>query len=280
MKFSARIGVVSAADGSPWTGLREWLQPKGFDLVPRFFPSYLKQTEALLDGGIDMAWNGPWAHVQLEAQTKGDIVSLGMRDSDRDVESLLLCNQKPSPTTTTPPVISTLVTGAGDSPHAYILPVMHLKDHGLDTRQVDLIRYELEVGKHGEDGGAAEREVMNHLFARRSNELLFGAVTKREYSQCAHKHDLHVAQTFFPFDSHQLDCLASLPVATRVEFQTLLLGMRLENPLDAKVMRSLGVHQKWMLPRQSGHVLVRRALDLMNGQDFHFHSVHKKKHFS
>ncbi|KAH9254143.1 hypothetical protein BASA81_007732 [Batrachochytrium salamandrivorans] len=226
MKFPVRIGVVSAADGSPWVGLQEWLQAKGFDLVPRFFPSYLKQTEALLDGGIDIAWNGPWAHVQLEALTKGESVSLGMRDSDRDVESLLLCNQKPSPATTTPPVISTLVAGAGDSPQAYILPVMHLKDHGLDTRKVDLIRYELEVGKHGEDNGAAEREVMSHLLGRSSNELLFGTVSRREYNQFAYKQDLHVAQTFFPFDSHQLDCLPSLAIDTRLEFQTLLQSMR------------------------------------------------------
>jgi hypothetical protein len=52
------------------------------------------QVEALLNGHIDIAWNGPLAHVRVQRRTGGKYISLGMRDCDRGFQSQVRLMEK------------------------------------------------------------------------------------------------------------------------------------------------------------------------------------------
>jgi hypothetical protein len=64
----------------------------------QLFNAYDDLEEALFDGRVAIAWNGPVAHVRSErrAERQGDrLVSLGMRDSDVDFEVVIVSTTPP-----------------------------------------------------------------------------------------------------------------------------------------------------------------------------------------
>src|SRR5204862_6927897 len=73
-----------------WEGIREHLQEQGGPMDFALFSNYERQVEELLKGHIDIAWNTPLAHVRVKQQTRGESLSLGMRDSDRDFRAKVL----------------------------------------------------------------------------------------------------------------------------------------------------------------------------------------------
>ena len=83
------IGVVSYCSDvlNIWSGMVKSLAKRNFDLDFVTYTSYERQVQAVLNGDIDIAWNGPLAHVRLQKLAKSKTVSLGMRDVDRDFQS-------------------------------------------------------------------------------------------------------------------------------------------------------------------------------------------------
>lgn len=158
------LGCVSydPAVATIWDGMRRHLRgPKGgvpdFDYV--LFTNYEAQVAALLDGHVDVAWNGPVAHVMAEdlaysrfaeggegrdrdgggsddGPPPALVRSVGMRDCDRDFRSVALvrkdCDGDPiSPST--PAAIAfagrKVATGTVDSPQGHVVPVDWIR-HG------------------------------------------------------------------------------------------------------------------------------------------------------
>ena len=78
------------AVGDIWSGIKGYLIGRGvpFDYV--LFTNYEAQIRSLVNGHIDAAWNGPIAHVMTEELAPGNVVSLGMRDVDRDFQSVVV----------------------------------------------------------------------------------------------------------------------------------------------------------------------------------------------
>ena len=83
-KDAILVGCVAYSEtvGTIWEGMRQYFMSKGvpFDFV--MFTTYDRQVEALMSGQIDIAWNGPLAHVRVQKRTDGKSISLGMRDAD------------------------------------------------------------------------------------------------------------------------------------------------------------------------------------------------------
>ena len=67
-----------------WEGIREHFDRDGALLDFVLFSNYERQVELLLRGHIDIAWNTPLAHVRALQGTSGKLLSLAMRDVDRD----------------------------------------------------------------------------------------------------------------------------------------------------------------------------------------------------
>ncbi len=97
------VGVVRYSDDVQqiWADLQAALcEDHRVCFAVRLFDAYAELEDALFDGSVGIAWNGPVAHVRCErrARQQGDrLVSLGMRDSDVGFEALIVSITAPVP---------------------------------------------------------------------------------------------------------------------------------------------------------------------------------------
>jgi ABC-type phosphate/phosphonate transport system substrate-binding protein len=143
-----------------WDGIKEYFSAKGIATDFVLFSNYDAQVDALLAGWIDIAWNTNLAYVKVHRRTEGRCGVLAMRDTDVGFTTTILAGR-----TTGIQSIDNLkgkrfALGSRDSVQAAILPLYFLTQHGIDpAKDLDLIRFDLDVGKHG-DTGTSEVEVL------------------------------------------------------------------------------------------------------------------------
>lgn len=143
-----------------WDGIREYLQEAGPGMDYVLFSNYEAQVDALVSGFIDIAWNTNLAYVRAHRRTGGNCRALAMRDTDVDYSSVIVVGKETGISTLADLRGRTLALGSRDSGHAAILPLYFLKRQDVDPqRDLKLLRFDLDVGKHG-DTGASEAAVL------------------------------------------------------------------------------------------------------------------------
>lgn len=156
-----------------WDGMKQYLRSSSGGNLPNFdyalFTNYETQVAALLDGSIDVAWNGPVAHVMAEDMAGGGgddrqypsfVRSVGMRDVDCNFRSVALIRRDclpPHDDINISSSISTLfagktiATGSMDSPQGHIVPVDWIENkHNLKGDDVTILSHDYDLGKHGD----------------------------------------------------------------------------------------------------------------------------------
>ena len=76
-----------------WAGFRTWLRAGGLPCDYVLYSHYERQVEDLISGRIHAAWNSPLAwvrSVRLAAARARQVYPLVMRDTDRDLTSVIL----------------------------------------------------------------------------------------------------------------------------------------------------------------------------------------------
>ena len=113
---------------SIWAGMKHYFATAGVNMDFVLYTTYEAQVDALLKGHIDVAWNGPLAHVRVQKLTNNSSVSLGMRDVDRDFTSHIIATKESGVTSVKDLAGKKLAVGTVDSPQAYscILPLHHI----------------------------------------------------------------------------------------------------------------------------------------------------------
>lgn len=142
-----------------WDGLTRWFLGQGLPVQFVLYASYEQQVAAHLAGHIDVAWNSPLAYLQTVAGTHRRPRALAMRDSDRDMRSVIVANAD-SPVRTLADLNGKRVAvGAADSPQATILPLYLLHQAGV---RVEAVCFDPQRGKHGEllDGERAAAQAL------------------------------------------------------------------------------------------------------------------------
>ena len=140
-----------------WEGFKSYFTERGlyFDYV--LYSNYETLTEALLRGDVQLAWNSPLAFVRAErmARAAGQRVeSIAMRDTDLDVQSLLVVPADSPIQTLADLRGQTVGFGAIDSPQATLIPLDHLRQAGLVAgRDYTARRFDVLGGKHGDHIG-------------------------------------------------------------------------------------------------------------------------------
>ena len=142
-----------------WEGFREYFREAGLDVDYVLFSNYERLVDALLDSAVDLAWNTNTAYVSAEARLGGEALVLGMRDVDAGYATVLLVRAENPLTGLGDLVGETLALGSRDSGHAAILPLHFLAAEGLPLDQVRLIRFDTDLGKHGDTGDSEQRVV-------------------------------------------------------------------------------------------------------------------------
>jgi ABC-type phosphate/phosphonate transport system substrate-binding protein len=155
-----------------WDGMKQYLRSSLGGNLPNFdyalFTNYETQVAALLDGSIDVAWNGPVAHVMAEDMAGGGddrqypsfVRSVGMRDVDCNFRTVALIRRDCLPSHDDINVSSSISTlfagktismGSMDSPQGYIVPVGWIENkHNLMGDNVTVITHDYDLGKHGD----------------------------------------------------------------------------------------------------------------------------------
>jgi ABC-type phosphate/phosphonate transport system substrate-binding protein len=136
-----------------WERFREYFAEAGVATDYVLYSNYERLVEATLSGEVDIGWNTNTAFVALDARANGATRLLGMRDVDRDWATVLVRRRGEGLADVRELEGRTLALGSRDSGHAAILPLHFLREQGLDaTRQCTQLRFDTDVGKHGDTG--------------------------------------------------------------------------------------------------------------------------------
>ena len=248
-----------------WEGFRAFFQAQGFDFDFVLFSNYERQVAAHLSGAVHAAWNSPLAWIETEraARALGRKASaIAMRDSDQDLSSLIVVRADSKLRSVAELRGARVAVGASDSPQGTLIPLGHLRRAGLEPgRDVEVLRHDVLVGKHGDHvggerdaarallAGAAEAACMidsNHLVFSRDGTLPVGSTRV-------------LAQTGL-YDHCNFSVLDDAPVASVARFRELLLAMRYEDAAVRPLMDMEGLKQ-WRPGRTSGYALLEEAVD-------------------
>jgi len=248
-----------------WEGFKAWFSDHDlpFDVV--LYTNYERQVEAHVRGHFDVAWNSPLAWLQLEraaARIGRAAHAIVMRDTDRDLTSVVVVRADSPVKTLADLKGRTIAVGAHDSPQATLIPLEHLRAHGLQPgRDVEVRHFDVLVGKHGDHIGG-ERDAARALVAGEveaacmidGNHLLFA----RE-GVLAPGSTRILAQTE-PYDHCNFSVLDDPKRPILAKFARLLLGMSYEDPTVRTLMDLEGL-KAWLPGRTSGYAQLARAVD-------------------
>ncbi|WP_034516120.1 phosphate/phosphite/phosphonate ABC transporter substrate-binding protein [Actinomadura rifamycini] len=248
-----------------WTGFRAWLAARGFAFDFVLYSNYERQVEDLALGRIHAAWNSPlaWIRARRLAEARGRRVRpLVMRDTDRDLTSVVVVREGSPFASVADLRGETVAVGAADSPQATLLPLSHLRAHGLiPGADVDVRRFDTGAGLHGDDIGG-ERDAARALASGEvaaacmvdANHLLFGT------EGVLPPGGTRVLAQTPPYDHCNLTVSDSVPERAAERFAGLLLSMSFADP-DARPLLDLEGLKAWQDGRDDGYAALERAVD-------------------
>lgn len=248
-----------------WGGFRSWLRTHDlpFDFV--LYGNYEHQVEDLVEGRIHAAWNSPlaWIRASRLAAAQGQSLSaLVMRDTDRDLRSVIVVRNDSPYSDISDLKGETIAAGAIDSPQATLIPCSHLRAHGLVAGEdYTLLRFDVGVGLHGDHIGG-ERDAARALISGQaaaacmidSNHLLFsreGTLPTGSTRVLSHTGT---------FDHCNMTIGASAPAELVQRFGQLLLSMSYTDPVVRPLLDMEGL-TAWHEGRTTGYALLDTAVD-------------------
>jgi phosphonate transport system substrate-binding protein len=142
-----------------WEAFRGYFGDRGLDVDYVLYSNYERLVDALVGGAVDLAWNTNTAFVSANARLDGQARILGMRDVDAEYATVIVARADDTISCAPELAGSTLAVGSRDSGHAAILPIHFLAAEGVAMSRVELLRFDTDLGKHG-DTGDSERLVV------------------------------------------------------------------------------------------------------------------------
>ena len=254
------LGTVCYAEStaSIWKAIARHFGRAGLDVEPVLFASYERLNAALLAGHVHIAWNGPLSHARAVRLTRGALVPLGMRDSDRDFKTHIIVREDAGIHDVQSIAGTRVAAGTVDSPQSYIAPIAYLRSAGIPLASLSVTRFDRDVGKHG-DTAHGENSV---LAALRSGDADVGFISDlmwRRFEAAGSTTGLTIlAGAPVPlFDHCQFSALPALLKGGRAAaFQSSLLAMDGSGHAeDAHTLKLEGVRERW-LPARGGRVAV------------------------
>lgn len=254
-----------------WEGFRQFFEDNGlpFDFV--LYSNYERQVEALFDGTIQVAWNSPlaWLRAERMGRAQGKPVrSIAMRDSDRDLTSLIVVRAESSLHHVAELKGRTIAVGAVDSPQATLLPLYYLHRQGLKAgSDFTVQRHDLLGGKHGDHIGG-ERDAARALLAGRADAACM----------IAGNHLLFTSEGTLPpgstrilaqtprYDHCNFTVAADAPATLVARLRQLLLGMSWDDPKLRPLLELEGL-QQWLPERLEGYRDLEAAVDVFGFYD-------------
>jgi ABC-type phosphate/phosphonate transport system substrate-binding protein len=245
-----------------WEGFKAYFESHGlpFDFV--LYSNYERQVAAHLRGDIDVAWNSPLAWVQTQRAAPDRARAIAMRDTDRDLTSVVLVRATPGSggpggaTVQSPGDLRVVGVGARDSPQATLIPLSALADAGA---RCEVVHHDVLVGKHGDHVGG-ERDAVKALLAGMVDAacVLDGNRLAFAREGLIAPNQVRVLLQTAPYDHCNFTVLADTPAIARL--RELLLAMSYDDPVVRPLLDMEGL-TRWLPGRTSGYALLERAVD-------------------
>jgi ABC-type phosphate/phosphonate transport system substrate-binding protein len=244
-----------------WEGIREYFRgaPEEMDVV--WFSNYGAQVDALLSEWIHIAWNTNLAYARVHRATGGDCRVLAMRDTDVGFRTLLV--GRPGELSALAEMRGRILAlGSADSAQAAIMPVHYLRRDGLlPGEDVTLLRFDSDVGKHG-DTGRSEREALAAVLAGEADAAAMGAASWDMFVRGGEIPSGRLAPfwTSPPYNHCNFTVLSGLDAARADAWTAHLMAMDWANPEHRRILELEGL-RAWVAPELEGYRDVFAAVD-------------------
>lgn len=244
-----------------WEGIRDYFSdsPAPMDFV--LFSNYGRQVDALLAGHIDIAWNTNLAWVRTVKQTGGACKALAMRDTDLTFSTVFITRSGSGLHDLADLRGRTLALGSRDSAQAAILPVHFLHQAGVTESEVELLRIDSDLGKHG-DTGRSELDALRILLDDEADAAAIGITTWDAIG----RGELMPSDALTAFWQSPQYChcnftaLDTLPDEVCQPWVNHLLAMDWDNPAHRRILELEGLHQ-WVRPDLDGYGSLFEAVE-------------------
>ncbi len=240
-----------------WDGFLAYFAARGlaFDYV--LYTNYERQVDAHLRGDIHLAWNSPLAWIEtvrLAHKHGRDASAIAMRDTDRDLTSVVLVRED-SPVTSLADLRGKRVgVGAADSPQATLIPLLSFADAGVE---VEVVRHDVLVGKHGDHVGG-ERDAVKALLAGTVDAACVIDGNRLAFAREG-LGPTRVVHATPAYDHCNMTVLDGAPPSV-ARFRELLLAMSYADPAVRPLLDMEGL-KVWQPGRTAGYALLERACD-------------------
>jgi phosphonate transport system substrate-binding protein len=230
-----------------WEGMREYFLASSTPIDYVLFSNYDSQVHALLAGQIEVAWNTNLAWVKVHRATHGTCRALAMRDVDVGFTTTFVARAESRIRSLADLRGKRLALGSADSAQAAILPIHYVQQAGLEPeRDFSLLRFDLDVGKHG-DTGTSELEVLRALGEGRADAGALGSSTWLGQVSKG-RVDPQTIQTFWTSSGYchcNFTVLTAFPADLADRWTATLLEMTYEQPRWRELMDAEGL-KRWI----------------------------------
>ncbi|GAB3232116.1 phosphate/phosphite/phosphonate ABC transporter substrate-binding protein [Glycomyces halotolerans] len=257
------IGAVAYTPNAVtiWEGIRDHFAGTDSEMDFVLFSNYGRQVDALVDGTIDIAWNTNLAWVRTVLQTDGKCRALAMRDTDLEFQTVFVTRAGTGMSDLTDLRGRRVALGSRDSAQAAILPVQYLREAGLGDDDVELIRIDTDLGKHG-DTGRSELDAIRVLLDDGADAVALGVNTWNALGADELMSDALTALWTSPEYCHcNFTALDSLPEATTEPWVERLLAMSWDDPEQRRILELEGLRRRWVRPDLEGYASLFKAVE-------------------
>jgi phosphonate transport system substrate-binding protein len=245
-----------------WEAMREYFREAAVPTDYVLFSNYEAQVGALFDRQIDIAWNTNVAYVRCEQRSGGACQVLAMRNTDREFTSRMVARTDSGINGLADLRGKRVALGSADSAQAAILPLYYLRDAGLDPeRDLTLLRFDLDVGKHG-DTGTSELEVLRALHEGSADAGMLGYATwlKQLEQGGVNSALVHSVWISPPYCHCNFTALPDFDKEVGARWTDALLNMDYNHPQWRRLMDLEGL-TAWLPGQKLGYEALTEALD-------------------
>lgn len=254
-----------------WEGFKAYFAERGLPFDYVLYSNYESQVLGHFAGQVHVAWNSPLAWIEAErlaAKLGRKASAIAMRDSDRDLTSVIVSRRNGGITQLADLKGKRVAVGAKDSPQATLIPLELIADAGLAPFTDVAVTYcNIGEGKHGDHIGG-ERDAAKALMAGSADACCILDANRMLFAQegMLPTGATQIVATTAPFDHCNFTVLDGAPQALLDRFVELLLAMSYTDPAVRPLLDMEGLKQ-WLPGRVSGYAALNRAVDRFHSLD-------------
>jgi len=229
-----------------WDIIRDNFNENGVRLDYILFSNYESQIEYLLSGKIDVAWNTNVAWVRSNELSGGKTKALVMRDTDIDFQSVFITKADSGIKSIQDLQEKKFALGSGDSAQAAILPLKYIQDELGIKNDVEIVRFNSDMGKHG-DTGRSEFDILKALL---NDEIEAGAIGISSWVRMLEEgmFPSGEVESFYVSEGYchcNFTVMASLDETIQKQFTDMILAQDPKDPIIKKMMQMEGLN-RWV----------------------------------